>query len=155
MNKGQKYSPEVRQRAVRMVFEHQREHESQWAAIISIASKFGCTAETLRKCVRQAEPDQGKRAGLTSSEPVRLKQLERENLERKRASSRRWAGSETLTTMRWQSRSSDCRRQKSLTAVALGGNSTMTSMQPSNGTIGSTRAGSWNRLATCRRRSTN
>jgi transposase-like protein len=68
-----------------MLFEHQREHESQWAAIISIASKFGCTAETLRKWVRQAEPDQGKRAGLTSSEPERLKELERENLELKRA----------------------------------------------------------------------
>jgi len=57
MNKGQKYSPEVRERAVRMVFEHQAEHESQWAAISSIASKIGCTAETLRKWVRQAERD--------------------------------------------------------------------------------------------------
>ena len=85
MNKGQKYSPEVRERAVRMVFEHQAEHESQWAAIKSIASKIGCTAETLRKWVRQAERDQGKRAGLTSSEQERLKQLERENFELKRA----------------------------------------------------------------------
>jgi transposase len=68
-----------------MVFEHQREHESQWAAIISIASKIGCTAETLRKWVRQAERDHGKRAGLTSSDRERLKQLERENLELKRA----------------------------------------------------------------------
>jgi transposase len=85
MNKGQKYSPEVRERAVRMVFEHQAEHESQWGAIKSIASKIGCTAETLRKWVRQAERDQGKRAGLTSSEQERLKQLERENLELKRA----------------------------------------------------------------------
>jgi len=85
MNKVQKYSPEVRQRAVRMVFEHQAEHESQWAAINSIASKIGCTAETLRKWVRQAERDQGKRAGLTSSEQERLKQLERENFELKRA----------------------------------------------------------------------
>jgi transposase len=85
MNKGQKYSPEVRERAVRMVFEHQAEHESQWAAIKSIASKIGCTAETLRKWVRQAERDQGKRAGLTSSEQECLKQLERENFELKRA----------------------------------------------------------------------
>jgi transposase len=68
-----------------MVFDHQAEHESQWAAINSIASKIGCTAETLRKWVRQAERDQGKRAGLTTSEQERLKQLERENLELKRA----------------------------------------------------------------------
>ena len=85
MNKVQKYSPEVRERAVRMVFERQAEHESKWAAINSIASKIGCTAETLRKWVRQAERDQGKRAGLTSSEQARLKQLERENFELKRA----------------------------------------------------------------------
>jgi transposase len=80
-----KYSQEVRERAVRMVFEHQAEHESQWAAIISIASKIGCTSETLRKWVRQAERDQGKRAGLTSSERERLKELEREVSELKRA----------------------------------------------------------------------
>ena len=80
-----KYAPEVRERAVRMVFEHQGEHESQWAAINSIASKIGCTAETLRKWVRQAERDQGKRAGLTSSERDRLKELEREVSELKRA----------------------------------------------------------------------
>jgi putative transposase len=85
MNTAQKYSPEVRERAVRMVFEHQGEYESQWAAIISIASKIGCTSETLRKWVRQAERDQGKRAGLTSSERERLKELEREVQELKRA----------------------------------------------------------------------
>ena len=80
-----KYAPEVRDRAVRMVFEHQAEHESQWAAIVSIAGKIGCTPESLRKWVRQSERDQGKRAGLTSTEQERLKQLERENLELKRA----------------------------------------------------------------------
>jgi transposase len=80
-----KYSPEVRERAVRMVFEHQAEHESQWAAIVSIAGKIGCTPESLRQWVRQAERDQGKRAGLTSTERERLKQLECENLELKRA----------------------------------------------------------------------
>jgi transposase-like protein len=68
-----------------MVFEHQGEHESQWAAMGSIASKIGCTAETLRKWVRQAERDRGKRAGLSSSDRDRLKELERENRELKRA----------------------------------------------------------------------
>jgi transposase len=68
-----------------MVFEHQAEHESQWAAIVSIAGKIGCTPESLRKWVRQSERDQGKRAGLTSTEQERIKQLERESLELKRA----------------------------------------------------------------------
>ena len=84
MNKSTRYSPEVRERAVRLVFEHQGEHDSQWAAIGSIASKIGCTAETLRKWVRQAERDQGRRAGVTSTERDRLKELERENRELKR-----------------------------------------------------------------------
>src|SRR5512134_389435 len=85
MSTSKRYSPEVQERAVRLVFEHQGEHDSQWAAIGSIASKIGCTAETLRKWVRQAERDQGKRAGLSSSERERLKELERENRELKRA----------------------------------------------------------------------
>jgi|ERR1700694_835907 len=85
MNKSTRYSPEVRERAVRLVFEHQGEHDSQWAAIGSIASKIGCTAETLRKWVRQAERDQGRRGGLSRSDRDRLKELERENRELKRA----------------------------------------------------------------------
>lgn len=85
MNKMKRYSPEVRERAVRLVFEHQGEHESQWAAIESIASKIGCTSETLRKWVRQSETDQGVRGGMPSSDRERLRQLERENRELKRA----------------------------------------------------------------------
>ena len=85
MNKKTRYSPEVRERAVRLVFERQGEHESQWAAINSIASKIGCTPETLRKWVRRAERDQGLRAGMTSSDRERLKALERENRDLKRA----------------------------------------------------------------------
>ena len=85
MNKSTRYSPEVRERAVRLVFEHQGEHASQWAAIGSIASKIGCTPETLRKWVRRAERDQGLRAGMTSSDRERLKEVERENRELKRA----------------------------------------------------------------------
>lgn len=85
MRKSSKFSAEVRERAVRLVFEHQNEHESQWAAIASIAAKMGCTAETLRRWVRQAERDAGKRTGLTTGERERLKELERENRELKRA----------------------------------------------------------------------
>jgi transposase len=85
MNKSVRYSPEVRERAVRLVFEHQGEHTSQWAALNSIASKIGCTPETLRKLVRRAECDQGLRGGMTSSEREQLKALQRENRELKRA----------------------------------------------------------------------
>jgi transposase len=85
MNTSRRYSPEVRERAVRMVLEQQKEHSSQWAAIQSISSKIGCTHETLRRWVRQTERDQGERAGMSSDDKNRLKQLERENLELKRA----------------------------------------------------------------------
>jgi transposase len=79
------YSPEVRARAVRMVFDHQDEHGSQYAAIRSIAGKIGCSGETLRNWVRQAERDQGQRARPTSDERDRIKALERENRELRQA----------------------------------------------------------------------
>lgn len=85
MEKRIRYSAEVRERAVRMVFEHQGEHASQWAAIRSIAAKMGCSAEALRNWVRQAERDGGQRPGLTTSERERLKELEREVRELRRA----------------------------------------------------------------------
>lgn len=85
MNKATRYSLEVRERAVRMVFEHEREYDSQWAAIVSIAEKIGCSGETLRNWVRQAERDLGRRVGLTSDERVRVKELEREVRELRRA----------------------------------------------------------------------
>ena len=78
MRKSPKYSPEVVERAVRMVFEAKDQYPSQWAAIESIASKIGCTAETLRKWVRQGERDSGVRPGATSGEQQRIKELERE-----------------------------------------------------------------------------
>lgn len=77
MKTSTNFSPEVRERTVRMVREHQDEHESQWAAMGAIAAKIGCTAETLRRWVRQAEQDNGERAGVTSAERERIKALER------------------------------------------------------------------------------
>ena len=83
--KPTKFSPEVRERAVRMVFESRSEYGSQWAAIESIAPKIGCTAETLRNWVRRYERDTGQRDGMTTAEAARIKQLERENRELKKA----------------------------------------------------------------------
>jgi transposase len=80
-----KYSPEVRERAVRMVLDHRVEHASGWATILSIAPKIGCNPETLRSWVRQAERDQGKRAGPTTDERDRIKALEREVRELRQA----------------------------------------------------------------------
>ena len=80
-----RYSPEVKERAVRMVFECEREHSSQWAAILSIAQKIGCTPETLRTWVRRVEVDTGRRGGVTSDDRARMKELERENRELRRA----------------------------------------------------------------------
>ena len=85
MSKSTRYFPEVRERAVRMVFDHQREYPSQWQAVVSIATKIGCTAETLRKWVRRAEIDTGRREEVTSDERNRIKELDRENRELRRA----------------------------------------------------------------------
>mgnify|MGYP001321897396 CR=1 FL=1 len=85
MKTSTSFSPEVRERVVRMVREHQGEHESQWAAIGSIATKIGCTAETLRRWVRQAERDSGEREGVTTVDRERIKALEQEVRELRQA----------------------------------------------------------------------
>ena len=80
-----RFSPKVRERAVRMVQEHRTEHRSQWAAIVSIAAKIGCAAEALRRWVQQAARDQGLEPGVTTDERDRMKALERENHELRQA----------------------------------------------------------------------
>ncbi len=85
MRKQKRYSPEVKERAVRMLLEHEREYESRWAAMESIASKIGCTAESLRAWVKQEEVNTGRRDGLTSDDRAKLKVLEKENRELRRA----------------------------------------------------------------------
>jgi transposase len=85
MNKRARYSPEVRQRAVRLLFDHRGEYESEWAALVFIASKIGCTPETLRKRLRRTALDQGQRAGMTTSDREQLLEIKRENLGLKRA----------------------------------------------------------------------
>ena len=84
MPRSSRYPPEVQERAVRLVREQAGAHGSQWAAISSIAGKLGCTAETLRRWVRQAERDAGQRSGLTTDERTRVTALERENRELRR-----------------------------------------------------------------------
>jgi transposase len=85
MPRSNRYSPEVRERAVRMVAEHRDEYPSEWAAFTSISGKLGMTAETLRSWVRRAEIDDGKRPGLTTDERAKLKELEKEVKELRRA----------------------------------------------------------------------
>ena len=85
MAKRTRFSPEVRERAIRMVHEHSREYPSQWAAIMSIAFKIGCSAQTLSTWIKRREIDTGQRSGVSSDEHARLKALERENRELRRA----------------------------------------------------------------------
>ncbi len=85
MSRQGRFSPEIRERAVKLVLEHQGEYDSQWAAIGSVAAKIGCTAETLRGWVRQHERDTGRREGMTTTEKERIKQLEREVRELRQA----------------------------------------------------------------------
>ena len=80
-----KFSPEVRTRAVRMVLDHEGEHASRWAAVVSISAKIGCTPQTLHEWVKKAETDSGKRSGVPSDVSDRLKALERENRELRQA----------------------------------------------------------------------
>ena len=80
-----KFAPEVRERAVRMVLEREGDHPSRWAAVVSIAEKIGCTAQTLHEWVKKSEVDAGKRAGVSTETAEKLKALERENRELRQA----------------------------------------------------------------------
>ena len=85
MNRQKRYPPEIRERAVRLVLEHQENYSSRWAALTSIADKMGCSVEALRRWVKRAEVDSGSRPGVSSAERMRILELERENRELKRA----------------------------------------------------------------------
>ena len=85
MGRKGRYSPEFRERAVRLVQEHLKDHASQWATMRSVSEKLGCTVEALRRWVRQTERDHGQRPGLTTDERQQLKDLQRDNFELKRA----------------------------------------------------------------------
>jgi transposase len=85
MSRAKRYSQEVRERAVRLVFEHEGEYASQWEAIRSIATKIGCSPESLRIWLRRSEVDTGRRGGVTSDERARMKDLEKEVRELRRA----------------------------------------------------------------------
>src|SRR6202008_4344547 len=150
-----KFSTEVRARAVRMVLDHEGEHPSRWAAICSIAAKIGCTPQTLNEWVKKADVDSGTRAGVPTDVAERLKALERENRELRQANEilrkasayfaqaeldRRfkalnhpWAASAIATTMPWPKRSTVSTRPRSSTGVAPGGAWTLSSTPRSNG----------------------
>ena len=95
-----KFSPEVRQRAIGMVLDHESEHPSRWAAILSIAGKIGCSPATLHEWVKKTEVDSGKRAGLPSDAAEKMKALERDNRERRRANE---ISRKASLISRWQS----------------------------------------------------
>ncbi len=84
MARSNRFSQEVRERAVRMVFEHRADYDSEWETISTVAEKIGCSSETLRKWIRKSEVDAGARPGVTSDERTRMKELERENRELRR-----------------------------------------------------------------------